>query len=87
MNRLPSTAERTTSSLSRGFQASNYPIGLSGATIVGPAQGRACGVEQETSPRPHLQKIENFSVKTRPAAAQMSTTNRCVQEEILWADT
>ena len=59
VNRLPSSAERTTSSLFRGFHASNCPIGLSGATIVGPAQGRACGVEQETSPRPHLQKIEN----------------------------
>ena len=46
VNRLPSTAERTTSSLSRGFHASNCPIGLSGDSIVGLAQGRVCGVER-----------------------------------------
>jgi hypothetical protein len=45
---------------------------------VGPVQGRACGVEQETSPRPHLQKIENFSVKTRPAAA----LHRCLRPTV-----
>jgi hypothetical protein len=61
VNRSPSTAERT-SSLSRGLQASNCPIGLCGATIVGFVQGRACGVEGRRAceePTAHLQKIEN----------------------------
>ena len=32
-------------------------------------------------------KDRELSVKTRPAAAQMFTTNRCAQEEILRPDT
>lgn len=49
VNRLPST----TSACPAVFKASNCPIGLCGATMVGPVQGRACGVEQAQGNEPH----------------------------------